>query len=153
MANVVPNFSDTIVPAADFPVRWPVGGGLIEVAKATPPGTIEAITEICALGNLQANWDSYGALPIDRQCMVTAILLLLTTSRPKTPPPSVVPTVRGGVQLEWHRGGIDLEIEILSPSQIRVSWEDARTGQTTEQTLAGDFAPGVAAIEKLSAAM
>jgi hypothetical protein len=152
MANILPSFDGTI-PNGDVPVRWPVTGGVLEVAQASPPGTIDAIAAICELGDLQANWDSYGAQPIDKQCMVTAILLLLTTSRPKTPPPSVVPTVRGGVQLEWHRGGIDLEIEVLSPSQIRVSWEDARTGQMTEQTLAGDFAPAVAAIEKLSAAM
>ena len=29
----------------------------------------------------------------------------------RTPPPSVVPTWRGGVQVEWHRNGIDFEIE------------------------------------------
>ena len=28
------------------------------------------------------------------------------------PPPSVVPTYEGGVQVEWHRNGVDLEIEI-----------------------------------------
>ena len=30
----------------------------------------------------------------------------------RTPPPSVVPTWDGGVQVEWHRNGVDLEIEI-----------------------------------------
>ena len=28
-----------------------------------------------------------------------------------TPPPSVVPTWSGGVQVEWHRNNLDFEIE------------------------------------------
>ncbi len=30
----------------------------------------------------------------------------------RAPPPSVVPTYEGGIQVEWHRNGVDLEIEI-----------------------------------------
>lgn len=33
--------------------------------------------------------------------------------------PSVHPTVRGGIQLEWHRKGLDLEIEVLPSGQAR----------------------------------
>ena len=149
MANVLPGF-DSSVPNADAPVRWPVVGGVLEVAQASAPGAIDAIAAICDLGKLQANWDTYGALQVNRQCMVTAIVLLLTSSRPNTPSPDVVPTVRGGVQLEWHRGGIDLEIEIELPSQIRLFLADSRTGESSEQSLAGDFGPAVTAIEKLT---
>ena len=38
--------------------------------------------------------------------------------------PTVVPTSKGSVQLEWHEHGIDLEVEILSPYRIHVSFED-----------------------------
>ena len=152
MSSVLPNFGEATTPLGDALVRWPVSGGVLEVAQSSPPATIDAIAAICDLGGLEADWDSYGALAVNRQCMVTAILLLLTSSRPKTPPPAVVPTVRGGVQLEWHRGGIDLEIEIQSPSEIRLFLEDASRGEISEQTLAGDFGPAVAAIEKLTAA-
>ena len=39
-----------------------------------------------------------------------AILAKILDSR--APPPSVVPTWDRGVQVEWHRNGVDLEIEI-----------------------------------------
>lgn len=152
MASVLSNLGDASLPLGEAPVRWPVSGGVLEVAQASPPAAIDAIAAICKLGELSPNWDSYGALPIDRQCLVTAILLWLTSARPQTPPPAVVPTIRGGVQLEWHRGGIDLEIEIRSPRQIRLSWENAVTGESSEQLLSSDFAPAVAAIETITGA-
>jgi hypothetical protein len=37
----------------------------------------------------------------------------------------VVPTARGGIQLEWHTRGIDLEIELAVPEGIHVLYEDA----------------------------
>ena len=41
--------------------------------------------------------------------MMTILSLVLDH---RTPPPSVVPTWDGGVQVEWHRNGVDLEIEV-----------------------------------------
>ncbi len=35
-----------------------------------------------------------------------------------TPPPNVVPTWRGGVQVEWHRNGVYLEIEADPQGEI-----------------------------------
>ncbi len=35
-----------------------------------------------------------------------------------TPPPTVVPTWEGGIQVEWHRNGVDLEIEIAPSGHI-----------------------------------
>ena len=41
--------------------------------------------------------------------MLTILIEVLDS---RTPPPSVVPTWNGGVQVEWHRNGVDLEIEV-----------------------------------------
>ncbi len=41
--------------------------------------------------------------------VLTILAKILDSS---APPPSVVPTHEGGVQVEWHRNGVDLEIEI-----------------------------------------
>ena len=51
--------------------------------------------------------------------------------------PVFVPTVRAGVQLEWHRQGVDIEVEV-SPDGL-VSWcaDDRRTGEKFEATLVG----------------
>ena len=45
-----------------------------------------------------------------------AILVKLLDSR--TPPPSVVPTWKGGVQVEWHRNNVDFEIEADPEGEI-----------------------------------
>lgn len=47
--------------------------------------------------------------------MLTMLVKLLDN---RTPPPTVVPTWRGGVQVEWHRKNLDLEIEADPQGQI-----------------------------------
>ena len=37
---------------------------------------------------------------------------------PDTSPPAVVPTTRGGVQVEWHLNGIDFEIEAYDANKL-----------------------------------
>jgi len=49
--------------------------------------------------------------------------------------PSVVPTNRG-IQFEWHAGGIDLEIEVVSPSWIEMTFSD---GELHEDFQHADF--------------
>jgi hypothetical protein len=86
--------------------------------------TLDSLQRLLALQN---GWDSYGARAINRANIATAIELVTTLMHDRTPPPSVVPTSAGGVQLEWHTRGIDLEIEICSPSRISASFEDHRS--------------------------
>jgi hypothetical protein len=62
--------------------------------------------------SLRPNWDSYGAYAIEIESVVNALNMLEKIADLNTPKPSVVPTVLGGIQLEWHTKGIDLEIEI-----------------------------------------
>ena len=38
--------------------------------------------------------------------------VLANTLDSQTPPPTIVPTWGGGLQAEWHRNGVDLEIEV-----------------------------------------
>lgn len=58
------------------------------------------------LASLVQDWDSYGAGPIDRSALRTADAL------------TFVPTPHGGIQIELHAGGIDLEIEITSTGKV-----------------------------------
>jgi hypothetical protein len=60
------------------------------------------------LRNLQPNWDSYGAPAIDERCIQKAYWLWRQLSGEW----QVVPCSDGGVQLEQHRDGVDVEIRV-----------------------------------------
>ncbi len=45
-----------------------------------------------------------------------------------TPAPSIVPTPRGRVQLEWHIHGVDLEVGVTPNGSIAAAWADAADG-------------------------
>jgi hypothetical protein len=89
--------------------------------------------------SLNENWDSYGAAPIRQEFVASASSLLHSIMDQDTPLPAIVPTTPGGVQVEWHRDGIDLEIEIESTSRINVYFEDARTGVSWEEGFTSDL--------------
>ena len=103
---------------------------------ATMPEIAQALNSLLAL---PMNWDSYGASPINSECVSYALQLLRSTMKADTPAPAVVPTCAGGIQIEWHTRGIDLEIEIRSPGRSSVSYEDHRDGATWEGEVTDDL--------------
>jgi hypothetical protein len=105
---------------------------------ASTHSTPAAEVTLRALGRLLAltpGWDSYGALPVDPACALAAWHLLTAILREDSPAPAVVPTVRGGVQLEWHVKGVDLEIEVGAARLYHVAFEDNATGEAWEKEL------------------
>lgn len=71
--------------------------------------------ELEELAKLEENWDSYGALPIDKEVLNTVkhILHLLENSGV-----FISPLNSGGIQLEWELDNQYFEIEI-DPSSKR----------------------------------
>jgi hypothetical protein len=59
---------------------------------------------------LPPNWDSYQAGTIDSQIVHDAMNFINGVLGTTSPAPRVVPLSSGGLQLEWHRKGIDLEV-------------------------------------------
>ena len=96
------------------------------------PWFMPLLDRICELGLLPLNWDSYGARPIDPGTAIFTVKLLLGILSESAPFPSVVPTIHGGIQLEWHEGGVDLEIDIRSPSSVDMSIEDGEHDEEFE---------------------
>lgn len=60
--------------------------------------------------HLEANWDSYGAVPIDGEAIKKALAMLDILQGPW----SAVPCSDGSVQLEQHSDGFDIEVQISS---------------------------------------
>lgn len=93
-----------------------------------------AIDRISNLTALARSWDSYGAPPVEADCALHAVQFLLSTAYSSVPPPTIVPLTDGGIQLEWHRGGIDFEIA-FSDLEPGVYVADRDAGEEVELPL------------------
>ena len=69
---------------------------------------LESLKEVCK----KEDWDSYGAEPITLASLEKADIMLNWLKAIGAKDPQPVPTVDGGVQLEWHSGGLYVELEI-----------------------------------------
>ncbi len=82
-----------------------------------------ALQKLIDLEDLEDNWDSEGATPIDIDCIRTAIKLLAQITQNNTPEPYIFPTLQGGVQIEWSTKKVELEIEVINISTILVLFD------------------------------
>jgi hypothetical protein len=90
--------------------------GRIEVrptGAALPQWLASTVRDLEEVLRLPAGWDSYGARSIDIEVVVLALEVLSQSAAAVTPAPIVVPTPEGGIQLEWHTQGRDIEVAIL----------------------------------------
>jgi hypothetical protein len=83
------------------------------------------------IGDLLFGWDSYGAPPIRRDVLEYAIKWIPSLLNESTPFPTIVPEVCGGIQVEWHINGIDLEIYIDAPDNVSFWAIDTYSGGIT----------------------
>jgi len=92
-----------------------------------PPGLWQLIAALQRLARLAPSWDSYGALPLNPGAVrrIFGFLDMLLFDVPLAP--TVVPARDGGLQLEWHRSDIDLEIKVPPVGPISHLLSDART--------------------------
>lgn len=91
------------------------------------------------LGKLKPGWDGYsgGAVPFSIARFSAELIQRLFN--PNLPPPSLVPGSDGSVQIEWHRNGYDIEIDVLGPFDVVAVRHDLQTGNTEELEIAADF--------------
>jgi hypothetical protein len=82
----------------------------VEVTQDAAPWLKDALDRISALTALADGWDSYGGRAVDATIVMDTVKFLMKVSYPSIPRPSIVPLATGGLQVEWHRGGVDLEV-------------------------------------------
>jgi hypothetical protein len=103
-----------------------------------------------ALGRLGEGWDGRSAPRVAPANIGIAMQLLQRVMRTGTPVPEIVPTLRGGLQIEWHVPDVDVELEIATPSRYVLSFEDRSTDQEFERQLSTDLTPFAQAVETIS---
>ncbi|HJT33774.1 MAG TPA: hypothetical protein VJ783_17135 [Pirellulales bacterium] len=87
------------------------------------------------LRQFKANWDGYGAVPLDPKILDAATRFIESLAHDAAPAPQVVPMTRGRVQLEWHRGGRSLELEFESPETMHFLKCDSENGIEEEDVI------------------
>jgi hypothetical protein len=85
---------------------------------------IEVQSQLLQYAKMEQGWNSYDAPPVTWDAGMFALSILNDIMRPRTPIPQVVPSATGGVQLEWHEKGIDLEIHVTGPYRCSFWFED-----------------------------
>jgi len=84
------------------------------------------------LAALPPGWDSFGSKPLHAAAVRRLLSLAPVLLPPDGPEPSVIPTRHGGVQLEWHRSGVDLEVEVPPSDPITFLYADATAQEERE---------------------
>lgn len=99
---------------------------------------METIERLYSLTELQSGWNSYGARPIRPDVIRHVVQWIPRLIQSTTPRPAVVPRVNGGLQLEWHCKGVDLEIYVDSPKEIRFAAENLISTEAAQGPLSGN---------------
>lgn len=101
--------------------------------SAPQPAWIAPVAErLEAIRALPAGWDGGEAKRPDAWHAVEAFGFLWRLMRAATAVPSIVPLADGGVQIEWHRGGLDIEATFTAGPDRGLYFADLSTGYEFE---------------------
>ncbi len=100
-------------------------------------GLWRAFERVCELQQLPRGWNSHGAEPVSDAAFRQTLEFLAAYVVRDVAVPELVPTVRGGLQLEWHRRGVDIEVEVKPDGSVSWCAEDRQSGEEVEAALAG----------------
>jgi hypothetical protein len=120
------SYSDT----ADFSPR---GGGVKRASDVTafsgPDWMSRAAQRFVDLIRLPVGWDGHQGHPVSPPIADYAYRFLQKLMlQPGLTLPSITPLAYGGIMLEWHRRGWDVEIEIDAPAQHHVYTYEIASG-------------------------
>lgn len=101
--------------------------GVSSVIDAQTPevkaARFRVLAEECeALAQLHPGWDSYNAKALDPRSLYAVKCLLFDLVDRGVPSPCIIPCNNGNVQLEWHTGAYDLEVEVVNTQKFNLLW-------------------------------
>lgn len=92
--------------------------------RNSPPDWLKGcLARIRRLGTLRANWDSYGARPVDVSSIALAAEVLQSLAMVETvEEPTVTATPSGNAALCWDDGERSLDLEVYSDGDMEYSY-------------------------------
>ena len=102
---------------------------------------IEAISDhLSELSMLQRGWDDESGLPIDPSLIETVFKFVSSDLvRDLKFKPEIVPTIDGGLTMEWHTDAVDLIIEPSTESEASLYYRDSESNEEVEAPLSDCF--------------
>ena len=79
---------------------------------------VRALEQLTRLRQLERGWDGLRAEPLTDDACATAIRLLTALALPVPPSAQLVPLKDGGLQIEFHVEGNDVELEIDADGEV-----------------------------------
>ncbi len=79
------------------------------------------------LQNLPIGWDGYQGVAVKPEVATLAFTICETANLGV---PSCVPGADGSLQLEWHRGGLDIEIDIPTDLSATIEYSNGEVSDT-----------------------
>jgi hypothetical protein len=98
------------------------------------PWLSSVLTRIDVLRSLAPGWDSVTSQAVSEDVIQRTLAFLRNAMQEFTPPPSIVPLESGGLQIEWHRAGYDVEIEFEVDMQKMIYVHELASGTEREST-------------------
>lgn len=111
-----------------------------DYGQALPPWFDPLMQGFVDLLTLPANWNTYGSGRIDSKVVEEALNFVAGLLGPSAPAPRVVPLSSGGLQIEWRRKGIDLEVVFDRGEQPYFYYRNRVTGKESEHLLPSESA-------------
>lgn len=96
-------------------------------------------TRFNEITSLPRGWNGYRSIPVSFSCASFAANLLERICTDGLPPPFLVPGTDGTLQIEWHRNGYDIEIDVLGPNQVVATRYTLASNEEETISLENDF--------------
>jgi hypothetical protein len=107
----------------------------VKTASAAPLWLETVLQRLRELSRLEMDWDGYGSAPPSRDAILYTAQLLTELLNRGARPPSIGANTAGGVRLEWHSGGWDIEVDVVAPGDVDVWGEKVDGSEGFEGSL------------------
>jgi len=122
----------------------------MDMTVEEPPWKHPLVLDLARALELVEGWDSYSAPRVANKAVNLALHLLEVAAPRDAPTPTVVPTTEGGIQLEWHCAGIDLELEVSPVEPPQFSFRDRNENRAADHEIGADLSQLVGALAILA---